>query len=87
MKLNPKFKTRITKNETITVAMPDAGFNGFFRSKDEISKLIIECLQTETTQAEIVEKIFTNYDVEQERVENDVAEIITKLKEIGAIIE
>ena len=87
MKLNPKFKTRITKNETITVAMPDAGFNGFFRSKDEIQKLIIECLQTETTQAEIVEKIFTNYDVEHEIVENDVAEIITKLKEIGAIIE
>lgn len=86
MKLNPDFKTQITKDEHITIAMPGTGFNGFFRTKDTAA-FIIDCLQTDTTQAEIVDKVLDKYDVDRETAEKDVARIIAELDKIGAIVK
>ncbi|MBO5062861.1 MAG: PqqD family protein [Prevotella sp.] len=86
MKLNPKFLTHETKGEHITVSTTGTKFNGLIRS-NSTAAFIVESLKTETTESEIVDKMLEKYDVDRNTAEKDVADIIGKLRSIGAVID
>lgn len=86
MKLNPKFLTHETKGEHITVSTTGTKFNGLIRS-NSTAAFIVESLKTETTESEIVDKMLEKYDVDRDTAEKDVANIIGKLRSIGAVID
>lgn len=84
MRLNPKFLTHETKGEHITVSTTGTKFNGLIRS-NPTAAFIIECLKSDTTQAEIIDKMLAKYDVDHDTAEKDAADLIDKLRSIGAI--
>lgn len=84
MRLNPKFLTHETKGEHITVSTTGTKFNGLIRS-NSTAGFIIECLKSDITQAEIVDKLLAKYDVDPVTAENDASYLIGKLRSIGAI--
>jgi hypothetical protein len=85
MKLNPKFLTHETKGEHITVSTTGTDFNGLIRS-NPTAAFIIEALKTDTTESAVVDKLLAKYDVDRATAEKDVADIIGKLRDIGAVI-
>lgn len=85
MKLNPKFLTHETKGEHITVSTTGTEFNGLIRS-NPTAAFIIEALKTDTTERAVVDKLLAKYDVDRATAEKDVANIIGKLRDIGAVI-
>ena len=86
MKLNPKCLTHENKGEHITVSTTGTKFNGLIRS-NATAAFIVESLKTDTTQAEVVDKLLAKYDVDRATAEKDVANIIGKLRAIGAVID
>ena len=86
MKLNPKFLTHETKGEHITVSTTGTKFNGLIRS-NPTAAFIVESLKTDTTESAVVDKILAKYDVDRNTAEKDVANIIGKLRSIGAVID
>ena len=86
MKLNPRFLTHETKGEHITVSTTGTQFNGLIRS-NPTAAFIIESLKTNTTEGEIVDKMLEKYDVDRNTAEKDVANIIGKLRSIGAVVD
>ena len=86
MKLNPKFLTHETKGEHITVSTTGTKFNGLIRS-NPTAAFIVESLKSDTTESEIVDKMLEKYDVDRNTAEKDVANIIDKLRSIGAVID
>ena len=47
----------------------------------------MECLKEDTTDEEIIEKMLARYDAPRERIAQDVARILAKLRSIGALHE
>ena len=86
MKLNPKFLTHETKGEHITVSTTGTKFNGLIRS-NPTAAFIVESLKNDTTESEIVDRMLEKYDVDRNTAEKDVANIIGKLRSIGAVID
>ena len=86
MKLNPKFLTHETKGEHITVSTTGTKFNGLIRS-NPTAAFIVESMKADTTESEIVDKMLAKYDVDRNTAEKDVANIIDKLRSIGAVID
>ena len=86
MKLNPKFLTHETKGEHITVSTTGTKFNGLIRS-NPTAAFIVESLKNDTTESETVDKLLARYDVDRPTVECDVANVIGKLRSIGAIVD
>lgn len=84
MKLKKTFLTHNTGNDTIMVAVGHEKFSGFVRA-NRTASFIIECLKKETTEQQIVECITAKFDVDTLTAQNDVRNIIEKLKTIGAI--
>lgn len=84
MKLNPNFLTHTTKGEHITISTAGTDFIGLIRS-NPTAAFIIECLKTETTQAEIVRQMLAKYDVDRATAEKDAAFVIEKLRSVGAV--
>lgn len=46
---------------------------------------IVECLKSDVTKEDIVEKMLEKYDADRERIEADVEKILDRLRNIGAI--
>ena len=87
MILNPKFLTHVTKGEHYMISTSDTKFKGIVKS-NETAAFIIECLKEETTESTIADKLMSEYKgAERPTVEHDVANIIGKLRSIGAIEE
>ena len=86
MKLNPKFLTHETKGEHITVSTTGTKFNGLIRS-NPTAAFIVESLKTDTTESAVVDKLLAKYDVDRPTAEKDVADIIGKLRAIGAVVD
>jgi hypothetical protein len=86
MKLNPKFLTHTSKGEHFMISTKGTKFSGMVKN-NETAAFIVECLKTETTEKEIVDKIMKEYSgAERKTVEKDVANIIDKLRKIDAIV-
>ena len=85
MKLKEEFITHSTESEHITVSA-GGGFSGMIRS-NKTAGFIVECLKSNTTEEEIVEKMLEKYEAPREVIAGDVKKIIDTLRNIGAIDE
>lgn len=87
MKLNPKSLTHVTKGEHYMISTSNTKFKGIVKN-NKTAAFIIECLKTDTTESAITDKLMKEYkDADRPTVERDVANIISKLRSIGAIVE
>lgn len=84
MKLRDGFITHESNGEHITVTAGNTAFNGMIRS-NSTAGFIVECLKSDVTKEDIVEKMLAKYDAPRERMEQDVEKILEQLRSIGAI--
>ena len=84
MKLNNAFLTHDDGDQKLLVSTGASKFSGLVRS-NATAGFIIGCLENETTEAEIVEKMQQKYNGPKEAMESDVKKIIAQLRKIGAI--
>ena len=59
-------------------------FHGILKT-NETGSFIIECLRTQTSEEEIVDKMLKEYKVDKERARIGVQKIIHQLQEIDAL--
>ncbi len=84
MKLKDTFITYTASGEHTMVAAE--GFSGVVRS-NKTAAFIIEFLKNPTTPEQIVDAMAEKYDAPREIIEKDVADVLEKLRSIGAIEE
>lgn len=84
MKLREEFITHESEIGQVMVATGNVPFSGLVRS-NHTAAFIINCLKTEVTQEQIVERMEKTYGVSKKTAGKDVAMVIDKLKSIGAI--
>ena len=86
MKLNSGFLAHDDGDNKLLVSTGATKFSGLVRS-NETAGFIIECLETETTEDEIVAKMQKKWDVSDEIARRDVRKVVEQLRGIGAIDE
>lgn len=86
MKLKDSFITQDIDGTQFMVAVGETSFTGIVRS-NKTAAFIVDCLKTETTKEQIVDKMCAKYDAPKERIEADVEKILEKLRGIGALDE
>ena len=87
MKINSNFLTHESNGEHYIISTSATSFNGLVKS-NETAAFIIDCLKSETSEQEIINKILNEYEVtDKAKVENDVVSVIEKLRSIGALDE
>ena len=84
MKLSDAFLSHDDGSEKLVVSTGAAKFSGMARG-NETAGFIITCLETDTTEDEIVSKMLAKYDAPEDIIRRDVKKIIGQLREIGAI--
>ena len=85
MKLKDEFITYESDGEQLMVSC-DASFTGLVRS-NQTAAFIVDCLKTETTEEEIVDRMFERYDAPRDLLTRDVARIVEQLRSIHALDE
>ena len=85
MKLKESFVTHKNKDDYMMI---DASgkFAGLIHS-NATTAFIVDCMRTETTREEIIQKMLDKYDADETDVAQDVDKIINALKSIGAVDE
>ena len=88
MKLNADYITHTTADEQIMVATGESTrrFSGLVRS-NATAAAIVELLGSDTTEEKIVDALLARYDAPREVIARDVADILKKLRSIGALAE
>ncbi len=86
MKLSKEFIAHNTGRESILVPTGAAGFFGLAKGNDTFGE-ILALLECETTEEELVEKLFDKYDAPREKIAADVHRAVTELRSIGAVID
>ena len=86
MRINSGFLAHDDGEQKLLVSTGATEFSGLVRS-NETAGFIIECLEKDTTEAEIVAKMQKMYDGPKEAMERAVKKIIYQLRKIGAIDE
>ena len=84
MKLKDEFITHNSDDESMLIPTADAKFSGIVRGNKTMGK-IIDLLKEDTTEDEIVGKLFYIYDIPEETVRKDVKTVIENLTNIGAL--
>ena len=85
MKLKDTYITHDSDGEQILLDT-SSSFAGLIRN-NKTAAFIVECLKEETTQEKIVEAMFEKYDAPKEVLAKDVADVIEKLRKVGALDE
>lgn len=85
MKLKDTFITHMSNGEQILVDV-SGQFSGLIRNNDSAA-YIVDCLKSDITVDEIVNKMNEEYDAPKDVLEKSVNDVITKLKSAGAIDE
>ena len=85
MKLKDNFITHETDGEQIMVAA-GGSFAGMVRS-NATAAFIVDCLKTDTTEKDILDKMLAKYDGDKNVMAEDIKMVIGKLRKIGAIDE
>lgn len=85
MKLKDTFITHMSNGEQIVVDV-SGQFSGLIRN-NRSAAFIVDCLKTETTVEEIVDKLYEEYDASKEVLEQAVNDVVSKLRRAGAIDE
>ena len=86
MKLNTNFIKHTIDGQTVVVPTAGAGFSGLVQGNKSVA-VILECLENEVTEDEIVAELDKRFSGDKEQMMADVRDVVTKLKEIGAIDE
>ncbi|MGN0593984.1 MAG: PqqD family protein [Hominimerdicola sp.] len=86
MKLKDGFITHMFDDTQVLIGTEEVSFKGIVNS-NRTAAYIVDCLKTDTTESQIVEKMLKKYDADRAVVEEDVHMIIQKLRDIGAIDE
>lgn len=86
MKLNERFIKHTIDGQTVLVPVAGAPFHGLVQGNKSV-EVILDCLKTDTTEEEIVDTMCSSFKGDREIIEVDVADVLTKLREIGAIDE
>ena len=84
MKLNEKFITHCSGDESFLVPAGNAGFSGIVRGNKTLGA-ILELLKTEINEKEIVSAIRRRFDASEGAVEQDVSRVLEELRRIGAL--
>ena len=84
MKLNTNFVKHTIDGQTVVVPTADAQFHGLVQGNKSV-EVIMDCLEDDTTEDEIVEVLYNRFDGDKEQMKADVHDVVTRLKEIGAI--
>ena len=84
MKLKDTFITYSSGDDYIMVAA--SGFSGMTRG-NKTAAFIIEQLKKPTTPAQIVDELAKHFEAPRPTIEKDVADILARLRSIGAIEE
>lgn len=84
MKLKDTFITYSSGDDYIMVATN--GFSGMVRG-NKTAAFIIEQLKKSTTPEQIVDEVAARFDAPRLTIEKDVADVLTRLRSIGAIEE
>ena len=86
MKLKSEFITQDIDDTQFLVPVGAEAFQGVVRS-NKTAAFIVDCLQEETTEEEIVDKMCAKYDAPRDTVAADVKEILDTLRKINALEE
>lgn len=88
MKLNEDFIIYDMGGERTLVPTGDAAenYHGIVRC-NETAAFVIGCLETETTEAEIVSKVEAQYEGDHDRIAANVKKTLETLRFIGALEE
>lgn len=86
MKLNSGFISHTDGEDHLLVSTGATAFSGMVRS-NPTAAFIISCLEQDTTEDAIVEKMLAEYDAPREVIARDVKKIVEQLRGIGAIDE
>jgi hypothetical protein len=84
MRLSDKFLVHDDGTNKYVVSTGTTDFCGIARG-NETAGFIIDCLRSETTEDEIVEKMRGVWDVSDELARRDVRKIVGQLRNIGAV--
>lgn len=86
MKINEGFVLREVADQAVVIAVGEASekFHGMINLNDT-GKCIWQGIQEGMSEKEIVKKITDQYEVDPERAENDVKQMIQKMYEVGVI--
>lgn len=86
MKLKKGFVTHTIGTDQLMVAVGAAAkqFPGMV-SSNETAAFIVECLKNQISEEGIVDRLLEEYDVDRQTAAKDVADILGKLRSIGAI--
>lgn len=85
MKLKDTFITHMSNGEQILVDS-SGHFSGLIRNNGSAA-FIVNCLKSETTVEQIVDEMYQEYDASKEVLEKAVNDVISKLRQAGAIDE
>ena len=88
MRSNSEFIVHRLADETVMVPTGEAArrFQGIVRL-NETAAFLVEHLQTETTAEALTAALAAAYDVAPETVQEDVAAVLSRLRQIGALEE
>ena len=86
MKLNPNFLRHTMDNQELVVPVAGADFHGMIRGNRSVSA-ILDLLAEDTTEEAIVDTMCERFDGDRDVIGRDVADVLSRLKEVGAIIE
>ena len=85
MKLKDTYITHESDGEQILLDT-SSSFAGLIRN-NKTAAFIVECLKEDTTEEKIVEAMFEKYDTPKDVLARDVADVIEKLRKVGAVDE
>lgn len=86
MKLKDGFITYEADGQQMLVSAGNGDFNGLVRS-NSTAGFIVDCLKSETNEAEIISKLLDKYEVSEQVVSEDLRKILDTLRRIGALDE
>lgn len=84
MKLNENFIKHTVDGQTVLVPTGDADFHGLIQGNVSVS-VILECLENDVTEEEIVDIMCERFNCDRGIISEDVADVISRLRKIGAI--
>ena len=85
MKLKESYITHDSDGEQILLDT-SSSFAGLIRN-NKTAAFIVECLKEDITEENIVEAMFEKYDAPKDVLAKDVADVIEKLRKVGALDE
>lgn len=85
MKLKQEFMTHTDGDEQMMIDT-SAKFSGMVRN-NSTAAFIVDCMKTDTTEAEITARLLEKYDVYEDIAAQDVKRIVDTLRSIGAVDE